>query len=217
MLSGFQLARRTRIKNPLAHVSHDQLIADVEKFSQENGMAELTTLFIRAAQVAKDPPAFESVEGLTEAEKEAIRNEVLHKWRQPKALFFTIILCSIGAAVQGWDQTGSNGANLSFPVAFGINDAQYLGPNNTDPNPDYATNLWLVGLINAGPYIASVSAPSFGTMYQHKCSSLASRTCFVSSRTDFGNLQHFLNAVTGNVSHTQYHFFIFVLYFREMF
>ena len=144
------------IKNPLAHVTHEELVADVDRFAKDNGMADLTPLFIRAAHVAKDPPAFESVEGLTEGEKEAIRNEVLHKWRQPKSLFFTIILCSIGAAVQGWDQTGSNGANLSFPVAFGINDAQYLdAPTNKVPNPDYATNLWLVGLINAGPYIAS--------------------------------------------------------------
>lgn len=150
-----RLILRVRIRNPLAHVSHQDLMADVENFSKDNGMVDLTPLFIRAAQVAKDPPAFESVEGLTDAEKEAIRNEVLHKWRQPKALFFTIILCSIGAAVQGWDQTGSNGANLSFPVAFGINDAQYLDAANTIPNPDYATNLWLVGLINAGPYIAS--------------------------------------------------------------
>jgi hypothetical protein len=55
---------------------------------------------LKGAFVAQDPPAFESVEGLTEDEKTAIRNEVLHKWRQPKALFFTIVLCSIGAAVQ---------------------------------------------------------------------------------------------------------------------
>ena len=29
--------------------------------------------------------------------------------RQPKTMYFTVILCSIGAAVKGWDQTGSNG------------------------------------------------------------------------------------------------------------
>jgi len=68
---------------------------------------------------------------------------VHHKWRQPIALYFTIILCSIGAAVQGWDQTGSNGANLSFPQAFGI------------PEDESIKNQWLVGLINAAPYIAS--------------------------------------------------------------
>jgi MFS family permease len=129
------------------------LIRDVENFAKENNLVDITPVLIRGAQVAKDPPAFESVEGLTEGEKEAIRNEVLHKWRQPKSLFFTIILCSVGAAVQGWDQTGSNGANLSFPVAFNISDAETL-PDGS-PNPDRATNLWLVGLINAAPYIAS--------------------------------------------------------------
>ena len=76
------------------------MIRDVEEFARNQGMVEMIPLLIKGALVAKDPPAFESVEGLTEHEKDAIRNEVLHKWRQPTALFFTIILCSIGAAVQ---------------------------------------------------------------------------------------------------------------------
>ncbi len=33
---------------------------------------------------------------------------------------------------RGWDNTGANGANLSFPVEFGIED-----------------NSWLVGFINS--------------------------------------------------------------------
>lgn len=44
------------------------------------------------------------------------------------------------------DQTGSNGANLSFPDALGI---------PTKDNPNAARNQWYQGLINAGPYIAS--------------------------------------------------------------
>lgn len=43
---------------------------------------------------------------------------------------------------RGWDQTGSNGANLSFPVAFGINE-------------NSARGQWIVGIVNAAPYIAS--------------------------------------------------------------
>lgn len=31
---------------------------------------------------------------------------MLHKWRQPISLYITIVICSVGAAVQGWDQTG---------------------------------------------------------------------------------------------------------------
>jgi len=43
---------------------------------------------------------------------------------------------------RGWDQTGSNGANLSFPTAFGIDS-----PSGLDP--------WIVGLVNAAPYYSA--------------------------------------------------------------
>ncbi|KAK5208261.1 hypothetical protein LTR41_006197 [Exophiala xenobiotica] len=143
-----------KIKNPLAHLSNEEVIKDVQDFANTNGFPEMTDILIKGALVAKDPPAFESVPGLSEGEKDAIRNEVLHKWRQPKALYFTIILCSVGAAVQGWDQTGSNGANLSFPEALGIPVGKTLADGHTI-NPNAARNQWYQGLINAGPYIAS--------------------------------------------------------------
>lgn len=109
-------------------------------------MSDHIPLVQRGALVAQNPPAFEQIAELEDSEREALRNEVLHKWRQPKALYVTVILCSVGAAVQGWDQTGSNGANLSWPTALGVPNE---GPNQT------ATNGWIVGVVNAGPYIAS--------------------------------------------------------------
>jgi hypothetical protein len=45
------------------------------------------------------------------------------------------------ADFRGWDQTGSNGANLSFPQAFNI--AQTPG------DPNNSRNDWIVGVINA--------------------------------------------------------------------
>ena len=44
---------------------------------------------------------------------------------------------------RGWDQTGSNGANLSFPQVFHI---------DTDPtkDPHASRNQWIVGIINSG-------------------------------------------------------------------
>lgn len=45
--------------------------------------------------------------------------------------------------VRGWDQTGSNGANLSFPEEFGL-----VG------GPNAERNEWIVGVINAG-YVSS--------------------------------------------------------------
>lgn len=111
-----------RIKNPLAGLPHDRLMRNVDEFANENGLGHISELMKRGALVAQDPANFEEVDGLRDDEREALRNEVLHKWRQPTSMYFTVILCSIGAAVQGWDQTGSNGANLSFPVEFGIQD-----------------------------------------------------------------------------------------------
>jgi hypothetical protein len=72
----------------------------VEDFAAEYGMQEIAPLLRKGALVAQDPTNFEQVEDLTSAEVEALRNETLHKWRQPRALYMTVILCSVGAAVQ---------------------------------------------------------------------------------------------------------------------
>ena len=125
-----------KIKNPLAGLSLETLTRHVGLFADEHQLQEIKPLLLKGALVAQDPANFESVNGLLDDEREALANEVTHKWRQPKALYVTVILCSVGAAVQGWDQTGSNGANLSFPVEFGIPDSE--------DSPDYAKNLWLV-------------------------------------------------------------------------
>lgn len=73
---------------------------DVEEFAHEYSLQDIAPLLKKGALVAQNPGEFENVEGLEEDEKEALRDEVIHKWRQPKALYFTVVLCSIGAAVQ---------------------------------------------------------------------------------------------------------------------
>ncbi|OJJ50259.1 hypothetical protein ASPZODRAFT_139573 [Penicilliopsis zonata CBS 506.65] len=136
-----------KVQNPLAHLSKSHLLRDVDEFANEFQLTEILPLLRKGALVARDPANFEAVEGLDQEEIQAIHNEKLHRWRQPWRLYFTIILCSIGAAVQGWDQTGSNGANLSFPQALGI-------PDSTG-DAHAARNEWLIGTINSGPYLGS--------------------------------------------------------------
>lgn len=126
-------------------------MADAELFATESGLSDMTALIRKGALVAQNPHHFENMPELTDDEREALRDEVVHRWKQPKILYFTIILNSIAAAIQGWDQTGSNGANLSFPQFFGI--------DFTIPGPCVAAgtcskNSWIVGFINSCPYLA---------------------------------------------------------------
>jgi hypothetical protein len=107
-------------------------------------------LLRKGALVAQSPHAFEHIHELDEDERQKLREEVTNRWRHPKILYFTIILNSIAAAIQGWDQTGSNGANLSFPQEFGIADTGDV----CEAAGNCAKNQWIVGFINSCPYIA---------------------------------------------------------------
>ncbi|KAK3321970.1 hypothetical protein B0H66DRAFT_619275 [Apodospora peruviana] len=134
-----------RIKNPLEGIPYDDLMYKVDLFAQEKGLVECIPLLRKGALVAQRPDDYENIAGpetLDDDEKRVLRDEVEHKWRLPKKLFLTIATCSIGAAVQGWDQTGTNGANIFFPHLYGIGGSS-------------VHDKILVGLVNAGPYIGS--------------------------------------------------------------
>lgn len=68
--------------------------------------------------MARDPDDFENVTVLSQLERDKLVYERDHKWNGPVMLWYSIGLCAIGAATQGWDQTGSNGATLSWVRIF---------------------------------------------------------------------------------------------------
>lgn len=137
----------TRIRNPLEGIPREQLMRDVEAFAEYRGLQDHVSILKKGALVAQDPGnafAIDGPEKLNPDELEVLDVEVKHKWRMPMRLFLTIATCSIGAAVQGWDQTGSNGATIFFTKYYGL-------ASGSDKD-----NL-IVGLLNAGPYIGSAS------------------------------------------------------------
>lgn len=69
-----------KIKNPLAGLSQDTLMRDVEDFANEHQLQEIAPLLKKGALVAQNPSEFENVEGLDDSEKEVLRNEVVHKY-----------------------------------------------------------------------------------------------------------------------------------------
>lgn len=83
-----------KLKNPLAGLTHAQLIADGESFAKSHDLGHLTELFQKGALVAQNPLAFETLPLLTDEDKEVLRREVTHRWDQPKMLYYLVILCS---------------------------------------------------------------------------------------------------------------------------
>ena len=92
--------------NPLSGIEKHQLLPNVEEFASEHGFVEELSLFRKGALVAQNPSDFEQYSWLTETELNALRNEIQHRWRQPGILYFTVIMSSVAAVIQGWDQVG---------------------------------------------------------------------------------------------------------------
>ncbi len=113
-------------------------------------LLDILPLLQKGALVAQDPQGFEDIGELSGEDRAVLRTERAHRWKHPKMLYFTIALNSVGAAIQGWDQIGSNGANLSFPQEFGIADTE---PMCATPGL-CEKNSWIIGGINAAPYIS---------------------------------------------------------------
>ncbi|KAJ5114812.1 hypothetical protein NUU61_000571 [Penicillium alfredii] len=99
-----QYSQLARIENPLKGIPKETLMAQVRAFATEHRLSNEVDVFIKGVLVAQSPIDYENISELHENDRAALRREDAHKWHQPKALWFTIAVCSIGAAVQGWDQ-----------------------------------------------------------------------------------------------------------------
>ncbi|KAI0949652.1 hypothetical protein AcW1_009196 [Taiwanofungus camphoratus] len=173
-----------KLANPLEGIPHEKLMDDAATFANSYGLGHLTELFKKGALVAQDPTAFETLPFLDDADKEVLRREVTHKWRQPAQLYYLVILCSMAACVQGMDESVINGANLFFPSQFKI----------PQTGAQAGRNQWLLGLVNSAPYLCCgligcwLSAPlnryfgRRGTIFISACVSFV--TCIWSAVTD---------------------------------
>nr|POE74324.1 polyol transporter 5 [Quercus suber] len=128
------------VDNPLKRESREDVYANAVAFAKTHDLSEDAELFGRAALVARDPTRLHEIPELSAPELTALEYERDHKWHGPTMLWYSISLCAIGAATQGWDQTGSNGANLSFPEEFGLSVNGVAVDSRSE---------WIIGLINA--------------------------------------------------------------------
>ncbi|OWT40791.1 hypothetical protein C362_01004 [Cryptococcus neoformans Bt1] len=133
--------------NPLVTLSTSEVLELADAFVDAHGFQADREIFRKGALVAQAPHHTSNIAALSEKEKADLDYERAHKWRLPWKLYYAVIICAIGAATQGWDQTGSNAANLSFPAEFGIDSS--IG------QPGGARDEWIVGFINAAPNISA--------------------------------------------------------------
>ncbi|GAA5845328.1 hypothetical protein JCM9279_004843 [Rhodotorula babjevae] len=129
------------LENPLHGISLERLEAMGRAFAREKGLQDYEDEFAKGAQVAQDPLAFESLTMLGEDDRNVLRREVTHKWHQPWQLYFLTICCSMSAAIQGMDESVTNGANLFWPQQFDIDTAAR------------DNDQWILGFINGAPYL----------------------------------------------------------------
>lgn len=97
----------SRLENPLARIPKDRLLRDVEEYAQSYDLNDILPELKKGALVAQRPGEFESIEELTPEERQFLREEVTHRWKHPWGLYYTVVLNSVAAAIQGWDQTGT--------------------------------------------------------------------------------------------------------------
>lgn len=174
-------AQTAKLENALAGLSKEEIFAGVDTFTKQHELEEFNEAFRKGALLAQRPLEWDNIDELIPEDRAVIEQEHMNKWKHPWSLYYTgeldwvhchlrvadnpVIVCAIGAACQGWDQTGSNGASkfsafpppssftlltaidLSFPQEFGI--ATPIG------QPGGEAAEWRVGFVNAGPYIGA--------------------------------------------------------------
>lgn len=103
------------LRNPLAGMSEEEVLRDVDAWVNEKGLTEYQDEFQKGALIARvgqRDDGFEYVNQLNDDEKSLLRHEMTHRWDHPFMLYFLVVLCAGSAIVQGMDQTAVNGAQV---------------------------------------------------------------------------------------------------------
>src|SRR5690625_81221 len=85
-----------RIWNPLMGISKDNLRSQVNAFCGEYGFTDKQDIFFRGALAAQNPhpDTIASIPEFTDDDRYWLQREITHRWHLPRALYFTVALCS---------------------------------------------------------------------------------------------------------------------------
>ncbi|KAK3215883.1 hypothetical protein GRF29_8g1427028 [Pseudopithomyces chartarum] len=170
-----------RLAQPFSGWNHDRMTKSIDNFIQVSGLEDYEKYIRRGAFLAQSKAAF--VPGRERSDGLILKDDERHyldleesprridKFNQPWRLYAVVGLCSLGAAVQGWDESAVNGAQIYYIDALGLTG--YDG--------------W-IGLVNSAPYLCC----AFSCWLNYPLNKLLDRrgvifvTCLISSLTCFG-------------------------------
>lgn len=76
-----------KLKNPLAGMSRQELLEDVEQFAREKDLEYALADLKKGALLAQSPKLFETMDDLDEADRRLLRREQTHRWSQPWMMY----------------------------------------------------------------------------------------------------------------------------------
>ncbi|CAO2657097.1 Nn.00g059000.m01.CDS01 [Neocucurbitaria sp. VM-36] len=140
------------IDNPLNYRDEKtELPLDVKRFFKDYKLQNVTTeeTILRGARLAQDDQRFQKNYALSEDEKRALEREQDPRLSGlTRTLKLIMVTCCIAATTQGWSQASITGANLQWPIEFGLQ--QDLCHPIRKP--------WTFGIVNAGAHFSATVA-----------------------------------------------------------
>ncbi|KAL1614374.1 hypothetical protein SLS54_009801 [Diplodia seriata] len=143
-----------RISAPFATWNPDRMDVEINDFVAEAGLQDDKDYIRRGAKLAQDKDAFNVLKRPHDALpfREDLDEEKCLQWesqdkgrdrfRQTWKLYTLVIMCSIGAAVQGWDESAVSSAQIYYQYALDI-QGTILGLVNAAPYLCCAVTCWL--------------------------------------------------------------------------
>lgn len=105
-----------QIHAPFDRMEEEEVRNEVKNFMTETSLGLYSRYFEMGAFIAQNDRAFEGNRdddlSLTDEERESLHRETTSQWRQPRTLWQLVILCAIGAATQGWDESAVDGGKI---------------------------------------------------------------------------------------------------------
>ncbi|KAF2014555.1 hypothetical protein BU24DRAFT_371260 [Aaosphaeria arxii CBS 175.79] len=133
-----------RLAQPFVGWTPERMNNSVDVFLKESELEDYADYIRRGAFLAQSNSARNKI-SLKESEARYLDLENstnrIDKFKQPWRLYALVGCCSLGAAVQGWDETAVNGAQVFYKEALGLDGKEGL-----------------LGLVNGAPYLCCAFA-----------------------------------------------------------